>query len=85
MRKDIFVVGIRLLGVWQLIGAIVSLCNIIIVWLGYYRTQSIQNEYTIIHFGIQFVIGLYLILRPYHLFHCIERFAEKDEEEPVAK
>ncbi len=88
MRKDIFVVGVRLLGVWQLVGAVVSLCNIIFVWLGYYKAQSIQSEYTIIHFGVQLVIGLYLILRPYHLFHFIERFAEKDDkeqEEPDAK
>ena len=80
MRKDIFVVSIRVLGIWQLVGSFGQLASIISQWIGYMPSQANATHYLLLHFGIEFVIGLYFVLRPYHLFHLIERFAEVDDE-----
>ena len=78
MRKDIFIVGIRLLGLWQLLGAANSLAGIITIWLGYLRPQSTAQEYYILHFAVQLVTGLYLIFRPYRLFNLMARMKEEE-------
>jgi hypothetical protein len=80
MRKDIFVVLIRVLGVWQLVGSLGQLANLISQWIGYMQPQTYGSRYIVLHFGLELVIGLYFVLRPYHLFHLIERFAENDDE-----
>lgn len=80
MRKDIFVVGVRLVGVMQLIGAFTNLAQTIFYWIGYYRPPSFNFQYFFIHIGVDVVVGLYLILRPFQLFHIIELFAENDNE-----
>lgn len=80
MRKDIFVVGARLLGVWLLVGALSSLVYIISYWSGFYQPPSYGNQYYWIHFGTELILGLYLALRPYHLFHMIGRLADSDDE-----
>lgn len=80
MRKDIFVVGARLLGVWQLVGALNSLAYLISYWSGFYQPPSYSSQYYWIHFGTEFILGLYLVFRPYHLFRMIERLAESDNE-----
>jgi hypothetical protein len=43
-------------------------------------SQANATHYLLLHFGLEFIIGLYFVLRPYHLFHLIERFAENDDE-----
>ena len=73
MRKDLFVVGARLLGIWELVGAVSSLANIIAAWFGYLRPQSYSQEYSSLHFLVQLGIGLYLLFRTHRLFHLLER------------
>ena len=80
MRKDIFVVLIRVLGVWKLLGSLNQLASLISQWIGYMPPQTTATHYLLLHFGLEFIIGLYFVLRPYHLFHLIERFAENDDE-----
>ena len=83
MRKDIFVVGARLLGVWQLLGAINNFVFLIGHWTGYMKPQYNSVEHDLINFGFWLVVGLYLVLRPYHLYHLLERFSEDDDEDQI--
>jgi uncharacterized membrane protein len=76
MRTDIFTVGARLLGVWQLVGALGTLAYLLYEWLRSYPLSTVNHEYQFIRFGIELIVGLYLVLRPYHLSQIIERFAE---------
>ena len=76
MRTDIFTVGARLLGLWQLVGAIESIAYLLNGWIRSYPLSAPNHEYQLIRFGVQLIVGLYLVLRPYHLSHFIERFAE---------
>ena len=81
MRKDIFLVGIRLLGLWQLCGSIVSFAYIISDYTGLTRPQSYTHEYNLLRFGVEFIIGLFLILRPYNVFHFIQLLSASDDED----
>jgi hypothetical protein len=81
MRKDIFIVGARLLGIWQLLGAIRSFAYIASAWLGYIRPQSYTQEYNVLLFIVELVTGLYLIFRTHNLFHLVDRL--KPEEDTV--
>ena len=83
MRKDIFVVGARLLGVWQLVDAIFSFANLVAHWIGYIQPQSYNHEHLLISFGIHLILGLYLVIRPYHLFHLLEHFTRDDGEDQI--
>ena len=76
MRTDIFTVGARLLGVWQLIGAIETIAYLVYEWIRSYPIPAPNHEYQLIRFGIGLIVGLYLVLRPYHLSQLIKRFAE---------
>lgn len=78
MRKDIFIVGARLLGIWQLLGALNSLAYIIADWLGKLHVPSSSEEYNTVHLIVQLGTGLYLIFRPYSLFNLLDRL--KGEE-----
>ena len=80
MRKDIFVVGTRLLGIWQLVGAVMSLAYMIFYWIGYFPGQPANREYSLIRFGIELLLGLILSLRPYTLYSLFERMGEEDQE-----
>jgi hypothetical protein len=84
MRKDIFIVGARLLGIWQLLGAVVSLVWIIAAWLGYLRASSSQ-EYNSVHFIVQLATGSYLIFRTHQLFHLMERLKADEEKVHAVK
>jgi hypothetical protein len=44
-----------------------------------------NHEYQLIRFGVQLILGLYLVLRPYHLSQLIERFAETVHPETDVK
>jgi hypothetical protein len=81
MRKDIFVVATRLLGVMQLVDAIFNLAYLVSHWIGYIKPQSYSHEHDLISFGIHLVLGLYFVVRPYHLFHLLELFTGDDDEE----
>ena len=80
MRKDIFIVGARLLGIWRLLGALGSLAWIIAGWFGYVRAQSYSQEYYSVRFIVELATGLYLLFRTHHLFHLLERLKPDEEE-----
>ena len=79
MRKDLFLVGARLLGVWQLIGALNSLALILAAWAGFLPHQPGGTEYSNIRFVVELVIGLYLILKTDHLFSLLSSASQRDE------
>ena len=81
MRKDIFIVGARLLGIWQMLGAVRSLAYMISAWVGYTRPQSSTQEYYSLLFVVELVTGLYLLFRTHNLFHLLDRL--KPEEDTV--
>jgi len=85
MRKDIFLVGIRLLGLWQLCGSIVSFTYIISDYIGLTRPQAYTHEYNLLRFGVEFIVGLFLILRPFNVFHFIQLLSVNDDDEDEAK
>ncbi len=68
MRKDIFVVGARLLGVMQLVDAVFGIVNLISQWAGIINPPSYGHGYSLVTFGVHLILGLYLTTRPYHLF-----------------
>jgi uncharacterized membrane protein len=76
MRTDIFTVGARLLGVWQLVSAIETIAYLIYEWIKSHHLSAPNHEYQLMRFGIELIVGLYLVLRPYHLSQIIERFGE---------
>lgn len=86
MRKDIFIVGARLLGIWELLGALSSLAWLIASWMGYLQMQPSNKEYTSIHFIIQFLTGIFLLFRTHQLFDLLnhitsgESIVEQDPE-----
>jgi nicotinamidase-related amidase len=77
MRKDIFVVGARLLGLWQLIGALSSLAYIASNWAGYFQPSSSASQYYYIKFLLELVVGIYFVFRPHQLFDVIEHLAAR--------
>jgi len=72
MRKDLFVLGARLLGLWQLCGALVSFAYIIGEYIGYIRSISYSHEYNMLHFGVELFVGLFLFIRPYKILEFAE-------------
>jgi hypothetical protein len=79
MRKDIFIVGARLLGIWQLLGAIRSFAYMVGGWVGYIRQQSSTQEYNNLVFIVDLVTGLYLLFRTHSLFHLLDRLKPVEE------
>jgi hypothetical protein len=81
MRKDIFLVGIRLLGILQLCGAMVSLVFLIGDYAGYVRAQSPGHEYTLLRFGVELIIGLLFISRPQNIFNLVNQLSVPEDED----
>ena len=79
MRKDLFVVGATLLGVWQLVGAVGSLVYVLVNWLGVYQTSPASTQYNLIHAVYESALGLYLIFRPVQLFELIQTLSGTGE------
>jgi uncharacterized membrane protein len=84
MRKDIFIVGARLLGMWLLVGAATSLAVLIITWIGYQRRIASSLEYNLaynaIHFIVEVIAGLYLLFRTHRLFNFLDGLKPDEEE-----
>ncbi len=81
MRKDIFLTGVRLLGLWQLCGATISLAYLLSEYIGYIRPQPNTHEYNLIRFGAEFFVGLFFVFRPHNIFHFVQRLSVEDDEE----
>jgi hypothetical protein len=81
MRKDIFLAGIRLLGLWQLCGSLVSFSYIISDYIGLTRPQSYTHEYNLLRFGVEFIVGSFLVFRPHNIFHFIQLLSLSYDED----
>ena len=80
MRKDIFIVGARLLGIWELLAAAYSLAYIIAAHIGVIKlTTSGTQEYYSLRFVVECTLGLFLIFRAHRLFNFLDRFKEKQD------
>ena len=87
MRKDIFIVGARLLGIWQLLGAASLIAQYISIWAGLYKPSvSYQESYAFVHMAVELVTGLYLIFSAYPLYDILNKVKEAaapDEPEDI--
>ncbi len=81
MRKDIFIVGARLLGLWLLVGSINPLCYVIVTVFVRYQSQPYAQEYNIVNGIAHLLSGLYLVFRTNTLFHYLDRLADETSEE----
>jgi hypothetical protein len=79
MRKDIFIVGARLLGVWISIGAFNPLIYVLAAWSGFIQHQSAALDYNLLHGAVDVIAGLYLVFRTENLFDLLERVTTKAE------
>lgn len=73
MRKDIFIVGARLLGLSLLSGGINPLAYVVYTWISKYQPTPSAIEYNIINGLVHIFIGLYLLLRTNNLFNYLDR------------
>jgi hypothetical protein len=73
MRKDIFIVGARLLGLWQLIGALSPLSYLVGTEFGFVHPQITTQEYNAVALVVHLLTGLYLLFRPHQLFGVLDR------------
>jgi hypothetical protein len=80
MRKDIFIVGAKLLGVMQLISAVYSLATIVAVHTGLIRPQGATAEYSSVRFVAEVAVGLFLVFRTEALFNLLNRVQERVRE-----
>jgi hypothetical protein len=60
-RKDWFVVGVQLLGVWLLIGFVDEARLLLEFALGWARVGQISAAGVAVHGGVDLLIGLYLL------------------------
>ena len=72
MRKDLFLVATRLIGLWQICGSLVSFAYIISDYIGYIRPQSYSHQYYMLRFVVEFLIGLFLLIRPNRVLGFVE-------------
>ena len=79
MRKDIFIVGARLLGIWQLLGALNSLAYMVSYWSGPTRPPSYTQEYNVLTFIIHLITGLYLLFRTHRLYDVLVRLVPEEK------
>jgi hypothetical protein len=77
MRKDIFIVGARLLSIWLLISAINPLFYVIATWIGYLALNPYTQFYSLVSAIVHLVAGLYLLLKTNELFDFLERTLSK--------
>jgi len=80
MRKDIFIVGARLLAIWLLIEAVNSFTFVIGYWLGYFNRSSFSYDYSLINLIIRLIAGIYLLLKTNELFNFLERILTKTKD-----
>ena len=89
MRKDIFIVGARLLGISILTGGLNPLAYVVSTWFTKYQPTPNAIEYNIVNGLVHIIIGAYLLLRTNNLFNFLERVLteeekNKEEEKPAA-
>ena len=79
MRKDIFIVGAKLFGIWQLLGALSPLAYMIGFWIGYIHPQAYTQEYNVLTFIVHLVTGLILLFRTDRIFRLLDRLEPEEE------
>jgi len=80
MRKDIFLVGTRLLGLWQLCGAMVSLVYLIGEYAGYVQPQPSAHGYNLLRLGVELIVGSFFIFRPQNIFNLVKQLSVPEDE-----
>ena len=84
MRKDLFLLGTRILGLMQLVSGVTSAVYLILEYSGYLHPQVPTHEYTLVRFGVELVIGLFLLLRPHVVYNFVKQLSVDDDEAPAA-
>ena len=79
MRKDIFIVGARLLGISLLTAAINPLAFVVSTWFVKYQTTPNALEYNFLNGLVHIIVGLYLLFGTNNLFNFLERILTEEE------
>ncbi len=77
MRKDIFIVGARLLGIWYVIGAVGPCMYFLTGWFENYWPPSYNQEYNLVIGSVHLFTGLYLLFWTHNLFNFLERMTTR--------
>lgn len=86
MRKDLFLTGTRFIGLWQLAASLISLAYIVSEYIGYTHPQGYSHEYSILRFVIEFLVGLYFLIRPETILKGVQFFAlNEDVGQPITR
>ena len=80
MRKDIFIVGARLLGIWLVLEAVNPLIYIIGSWIGNFTTNLYSQDYSLINVIVHIAAGLYLLLKTNELFDLLEKVLSESKD-----
>jgi hypothetical protein len=85
MRKDLFLVGARLLGVLQFLSAASPLGYLLASWFGIAWIPASSQGYNGIQAAVHLAAGSYLVYRPLHLYRLLENLKhENDDAEDAA-
>ena len=80
MRKDLFVVGVRLIGILLLADALVPIVNLIGYWAKYIDLSKINLQYILITIITHLAAGIFLLGRTHSLFNFLDRLLPEPEE-----
>ena len=80
MRKDLFIVGARLLGILLLADTLVPIVNLIGYWTKYMDLSEYNLKYLLIMLLTHLAAGIYLIGRAHKLYNFLNRFLPDPEE-----
>ena len=80
MRKDIFIVGARLLGIWQLLASLTPLVSVIGFWGKSFSAQAYNQEYYILLFIVHLLTGQFLIFKAHSLYRLLDRLTPEEED-----
>jgi hypothetical protein len=82
MRRDIFIVGVRILGIWQLINALNTFATLVNIWIGYTQATGAPTRMSyFLHLGIQLFTGLFLVFRTEDLFTLLDQLSDREPAE----
>jgi len=80
LRKDIFIAGARLLGLWQLLGAVNSLALIVSSWFNTAPGPSFGQDFSSLHLLVQIITGAVLLFWTNTLFRLLSHLMPEGEK-----
>lgn len=79
MRKDLFIVGSRLLGIWLLLGVISPVSYIVVTVFVPSKTPTIVQITNITNALLHVVFGLFLLVKTNSIYGYLHRILDEKE------